>query len=154
MWDLRSRSTLAVTLSDKGWIGFSRTPHSDAVFNGEITFDSHRSAGEPLGYGLQGHNCGYRHRRVWSWAHAIVLDPHDSGMSTFEALEHNMPFGLRFRKALLRYGAKLYTFPNFRPVVRDRENLKWVLECSDPSEGTSLRAMLDGSGISAIGWPT
>jgi len=31
-WDLRYGSTFRVTLSNKGWLGFSRTPHSDAVF--------------------------------------------------------------------------------------------------------------------------
>ncbi len=41
-WDLRYRSTAAFTLSDKDWIGFSRTPHSDATFAGEITFDGNR----------------------------------------------------------------------------------------------------------------
>lgn len=31
-WNLGYRSSLSVTLSSKGWIGFSRTPHSDAFF--------------------------------------------------------------------------------------------------------------------------
>src|SRR5260370_42067916 len=29
-WDLRYRSSFRMELSSKGWIGFSRTPHSDA----------------------------------------------------------------------------------------------------------------------------
>ncbi len=41
-WDLRYRSSTAYSLSDKGWIGFTRTPHSDAVFSGRITFDAAR----------------------------------------------------------------------------------------------------------------
>jgi hypothetical protein len=40
-WDLAYRSSFRVTLSSKGWIGFSRTPHSDATFSGKITFDDH-----------------------------------------------------------------------------------------------------------------
>src|SRR5208337_4250550 len=35
-WDLHWRSTFRLTLSNKGWIGFSRTPHSDALFSGQI----------------------------------------------------------------------------------------------------------------------
>ena len=33
-WELRWRSTFHVTISNKGWIGFSRTPHSDAFLPG------------------------------------------------------------------------------------------------------------------------
>ena len=66
-WDLRYRSTFASTMSEVSWIGFSRTPHSDAVFSGEINFDGRIFRGETLGYGLQGHNCGYRHRNMWTW---------------------------------------------------------------------------------------
>ena len=43
-WNLRYRSTFRVTLSSKGWIGFSRTPHSDAIFFGEITLDGRNFA--------------------------------------------------------------------------------------------------------------
>jgi len=59
---LQFRSTFHVTMSNKGWIGFSRTPHSNARFSGEIVLDGQRVSGDPLGFGLQGHNCGYRHR--------------------------------------------------------------------------------------------
>jgi hypothetical protein len=38
-WELRWNSDFGVTLSDKGWIGFSRSPHSDAAFSGETTLD-------------------------------------------------------------------------------------------------------------------
>ncbi len=69
-WDLRYRSTFCVELSSKGWIGFSRTPHSDAVFSGEIALNDRTFRGEPLGYGMQGHNCGYRHRNFWTWTTA------------------------------------------------------------------------------------
>src|SRR5258708_10851507 len=57
-WDLQYRSSFRAELSSKGWIGFSRTPHSDAVFSGEIALNDRSFRGEPLGYGMQGHNCG------------------------------------------------------------------------------------------------
>ena len=44
-WDLRYRSTFRVTLSNKGWIGFSRSPHSDAMFSGQITLDGQHFEG-------------------------------------------------------------------------------------------------------------
>jgi pimeloyl-ACP methyl ester carboxylesterase len=37
-WNLDYRSTFRVTLSNKGWIGFSRTPHSNARFSGSIPY--------------------------------------------------------------------------------------------------------------------
>src|SRR5579864_6540512 len=74
-WELRYRSTCRVTLSSKGWIGFSRTPHSDALFSGKIALDGCTFVGDPLGYGVQGHNCGYRHRNFWAWTHVYFLRP-------------------------------------------------------------------------------
>ncbi len=148
-WDLRYRSSVAFTLSDKGWIGFSRTPHSDAVFDGEITLDGHSFRAQPLGYGVQGHNCGFRHRHVWNWAHAIILDSGGSEVSTFEALEYEMPLGLRFKKALLWYGGRAYTFGRLASIRRDRENLLWILHCTNREDGSELRATIDGSGPSA-----
>src|ERR1700737_4514917 len=47
-WDLRYRSSFRAELSGKGWIGFSRTPHSDAVFSGEIALNDRSFRGEPL----------------------------------------------------------------------------------------------------------
>jgi hypothetical protein len=69
-WDLHWRSTFRATLSNKGWIGFSRTPHSDAIFSGKIILDGRSFEGNPLGFGVQGPNCGYRHRNFWIWMHA------------------------------------------------------------------------------------
>lgn len=148
-WDLRYRSTFGSTLSDKGWLGFSRTPHSDAVFSGKISFDGRTVSGETLGYGLQGHNCGFRHRHLWNWTHCLVLQEHGRGMSTFEALEYEMPFGLRFRRALLWHDGRLHIFPKFKQICRDRDNLQWVIECSSAKEQSSLVAVVDGSGPSA-----
>lgn len=147
-WDLRYRSAAAFTLSDKGWIGFSRTPHSDAVFAGEITFDGQTWRGDPLGWGLQGHNCGYRHRHFWNWAHCVFLRL-DGGLSTFEALEYEMPLGLRFRKALLWHEGSVHTFRKLESLERDRGNLRWALRCSNRSDSSELKAVLDGSGVSA-----
>jgi hypothetical protein len=147
-WNLRYRSTAAFALSDKGWIGFSRTPHSDAVFAGEIALDGQLWRGDPLGYGVEGHNCGYRHRHSWTWAHCIVPDS-PGGISTFEALEHEMPLGLRFRKAVLWHAGREYRFPKLRSIERSRETLRWTLHCSRHEDGVTLVAVLDGSGASA-----
>jgi len=147
-WELRYRSAVAFTLSDKGWIGFSRTPHSDAVFAGEISFDGHRWRGDPLAYGVQGHNCGYRHRYFWTWAHCIVPDS-AGGISTFEALEHEVPLGFRFRKALLWHEGKAYRFPRPKSIERDSQALRWTLHCSRREDAVTLVAIVDGSGASA-----
>jgi hypothetical protein len=92
-WNLHYRSSFRVTLSNKGWIGFSCTPHSDAHFSGEITFDDRRFSGDRLAFGLQGHNCGYRHRGCWRWAHVYFPRP-GASPSTLEALIYDMPFGM------------------------------------------------------------
>ncbi len=147
-WDLRYRSTAAFTLSDKGWIGFSRTPHSDAVFAGGISLDGRLWRGDPLGYGVQGHNCGYRYRHFWTWTHCIVPDS-DSGISTFEALEHEMPLGLRFRKALLWHEGKAYRFSRLKSIERNHGTLRWTLHCSRREDSATLVAIVDGSGASA-----
>ncbi len=146
-WDLRYRSTLGVSMTEVGWIGFSRTPHSDAVFSGEITFDGQSFRGELLGYGLQGHNCGFRHRHLWNWTHCLAFNS-AGGISTFEALEYEIPFGLRFRKALLWHKGELYTFKNLEEIRRDRDNLQWMFSCSGSSDGSILTAIIDGSGPS------
>lgn len=133
-------------MSNVGWIGFSRIPHSDAVFSGEITFDGRTVRGQPLGYGLQGHNCGFRHRHRWTWAHCLFPTADASGSSALEALEYKMPLGLRFRKALLWHGGKLYTFKSMEEVSRDRENLQWAFRCANRE--ATLFAVIDGRGPS------
>ena len=145
-WNLHYRSTANVTLSDKGWIGFSRTPHSDAVFSGEIDFDGKQFRGDPLGWGVQGHNCGYRHRNQWTWTHACFPQS-DGGISSFEALTYEMPLGLQFRKAVLWHRGRWYTFRKFDEKVRDQKPLQWILTCSD-STGNEVEASVDGSGES------
>lgn len=141
-WDLRYRSTFHVTLSDRGWIGFSRTAHSDAVFSGSITVDGRHLQGEPLGFGLQGHNCGYRHRGFWTWAHACFPQP-GAGTSTLEALIYDMPFGLMFRRAVLWHEGKSYIFRDLKESTRDRESLRWSFHCRAP-DGLELAAAYDG----------
>jgi len=141
-WDLRYRSTFRVELSSKGWIGFSRTPHSDAVFSGEIGLNERTFHGEPLGYGMQGHNCGYRHRNFWTWAH--IHFPGARGQSsTFEALIYEMPFGLMFRKAVLWHNGEKYTFRKFRESARDSRQLEWKLECTS-SQGAHVEVRVSG----------
>lgn len=147
-WDLNYRSTFGVTVSNVGWIGFARTPHANAVFDGGISLDGRTFQGKPLGYGVQGHNCGFRHRHSWNWAHAIFLNRESNQISSFEALEYEMPFGLRFKKALLWHGGTLYVFRKMKEIVRHRENLQWMFHCSNPNDGSRLIADIDGRGHS------
>jgi hypothetical protein len=147
-WNLQYRSTFRFTMSDKGWIGFSRTPHSDAIFSGQITFDGRNFSGDPLGFGLQGHNCGYRHRKLWTWTHAHFGRPGTSpgGASTFEALVYEMPFGLMFRKAVLWHDGEHHIFSNLREATRNRANLLWKFQCANRN-GPAIEAALDGRGF-------
>jgi hypothetical protein len=129
-WDLRYRSSFRGELSSKGWIGFSRTPHSDATFSGEIALNGRVFRGEPLGLGVQGHNCGYRHRDFWTWTHIHFLGPRGRG-STFEALAYEMPLGMTSRTAVLWHDGEKFTFRKFREAQRDSQKLKWNFECVD-----------------------
>ena len=144
-WNLQYRSTFRVTLSDKGWIGFSRSPHSDAAFSGEITFDNRRFAGDPLGFGVQGHNCGYRHRSFWRWTHAYFS--HDAlPASTLEALVYDMPLGLVFRKAVLWHEGSQHVFRNLRETSGSPD-MQWNFRCADRA-GWQLDVAIDGRGPS------
>lgn len=141
-WDLRYRSTFRMELSSKGWIGFSRTPHSDAVFSGEITLDGRTFRGEPLGYGMQGHNCGFRHRHFWTWTHIHFPGAGGSG-STFEALVYEMPLGLVFRRAVLWHKGERYILGKLNESVRDAQKLTWKMECVD-GRGAQVEAEIAG----------
>ena len=142
-WDLEFRSTFRVTMSNKGWIGFSRTPHSNARFSGEVVLDGERVSGDPLGFGLQGHNCGYRHRGFWKWAHAYFSRPNGSA-TTFEALTYDMPFGLVFHKAVLWHESNRYVFRRFRETSNP-QSFAWNLSC-EGNRGVAVDASFDGSG--------
>lgn len=143
-WDLRYCSTFRVTLSNKGWIGFSRTPHSDALFSGQITLDGRRFEGEPLGFGIQGHNCGYRHRNFWSWTHAYFLRS-PGPPTTLEALVYEMPLGLVFRKTVLWHDGKPHVLRDLQEISHDCENLQWRFRCFARNE-FQLEAAIDGHG--------
>jgi len=143
-WDLGYTSSFHVTLSAKGWIGFSRTPHSDARFSGSITLDGRSFTGSPLGFGVQGHNCGYRHRKFWTWSHAYFAQ-NDGSASTLEALLYDMPLGLVFRKAVLWHGGKRYVIRALDDMRRNRKYLQWVFRGST-SGGIELQVALDGGG--------
>jgi hypothetical protein len=145
-WDLHYHSTFRLTLSSKGWIGFSRTPHSNALFLGQIALDDRSFAGDPLGFGVQGHNCGYRHRNLWSWAHAYFPRP-EGPPSTLEALVYEMPFALVFRKAVLWHNGEQHVFHNLREFQRDRKSLQWDFRCSTRA-GLELEAAVNGCGAS------
>ena len=144
-WNLRYHSTFRTTLSSKGWVGFSRTPHSDAAFSGEITLDGRSFVGDPLGFGVQGHNCGYRHRNFWTWAHAYF--PRAGGpATTLEALTYEMPFGLVFRRAVLWHDGQQHVSRSLNETG-NRENMKWDFSCAMRNR-LKVRAMIDGRGDS------
>ncbi|MFZ0684221.1 MAG: hypothetical protein WAM89_01640 [Terriglobales bacterium] len=145
-WNLRYQSSFRFTLSNKGWIGFSRTPHSDAVFSGQITLNGERFEGSPLGFGVQGHNCGYQHRNFWTWAHSYFprID-RGSKESTLEALVYEMPFGLVFRKAMLWHEGEAHEFGTLQESGRDRNALIWSFHGSS-KDGLRLEATIDGAG--------
>ncbi len=143
-WNLRYTSRFQVTLSNKGWIGFSRSPHSDAVFSGEIRLDNQVFRGEPLGFGVQGHNCGFRHRHHWTWTHAYFASP-GGEVSTLEALTYEMPLGLTFRKVVLWHEGRAHAFRKLDETQRDRGRLLWKFLAGGDSE---LQVEVDGSGPS------
>ncbi len=154
-WDIHWRSTFRVTLSNKGWIGFSRTPHSDALFSGQIILDGRIFEGNPLGFGVQGHNCGYRHRNFWAWTHAYFPRPDSrpsagkEKASTLEALVYEMPFGLVFRKAVLWHEGEEHEFRNLLEIKRKPDEFGWSFRCSSSSkDGLRLEAAIDGAGPS------
>ena len=144
-WNLQYRSTFRVILSSKGWIGFSRTPHSDAVFSGETSLDGRSFAGDPLGFGVQGHNCGFRHRNFWRWAHACFIRS-GKPTTTLEALVYEMPLGFVFRKAVLWHESRSYMLNNLRELRNRREEMQWVI--TGGRDDLQLEVALDGSGPS------
>lgn len=147
-WKLGLRSDFGVTLSDKGWIGFSRSPHSDAAFSGEISLDGRKFIGEPLGFGVQGHNCGYRHRSFWRWMHAYFPKPGGTA-STVEALVYDLPLGMTFRKAVLwRHGkATVLRKMAEREVLHEVIRLKWTFVGMTESKPVSVTVEGTSSGI-------
>jgi hypothetical protein len=145
-WNLDYQSSFRTRLSHKGWIGFSQTPHSDAFFSGRITLDGARFEGNPLGFGLQGHNCGYRHRGFWTWMHAYFhrgkLPP-----STLEALVYDMPFGLIFRKAVLWHDGEPHEFRQLHESSDNSNGFRWGFRAIEKG-GLQLEAEIDGYGLS------
>jgi hypothetical protein len=144
-WKLRYRSTFGVVLSDKGWIGFSKSPHSDAVFSGEIAFDGQRFSGDPLGAGVQGHNCGYRHRTYWRWMHAYFAGSQGTA-STLEALVYDMPLGMAFRKVVWWHRGKPILLRGIQEttIVNNADKLAWTFSGITP-DGSRVEAVVEGS---------
>jgi hypothetical protein len=143
-WNLRIHSHFGAKLSDKGWIGFSRSPHSDATFSGEIIFEGKKIRGELLGYGVQGHNCGYRHRSYWRWMHAYFPQP--EGGSTLEALVYDLPLGMVFRNAVLWHGGKASAIRAIKEleIVRSGGELLWRFAGKLPG-GSLIEATIAGT---------
>ena len=142
-WNLRIHSHFGATLSDKGWIGFSRSPHSDAAFSGEITFNGRTFRGEPLGFGVQGHNCGYRHRSYWRWMHTYFPQP--DGGSMLEALVYDLPLGMAFRNAILWHQGKPRHVRKIKEmkIARSSEQLVWNFS-GQLDDGSSIEASVEG----------
>jgi hypothetical protein len=143
-WKLRIGSNFGTKLSDKGWIGFSRSPHSDATFSGEIVFDGKRWNAAPLGFGVQGHNCGYRHRTYWRWMHAYFPNP--QGGSTLEALVYDLPLGMVFRNAVLWHHGKSTSVRAIREqeILRTQGRLRWVFSGKLHNDSL-IEATIEGS---------
>jgi len=144
-WKIRNQSNFGAVLSDKGWIGFSKSPHSNARFSGDIVLDGRKFSGDPLGFGVQGHNCGYRHRTYWRWMHAYF--PAQGGAaSTLEALVYDMPFGMVFRKAVWWHGGQARILRNFQELetARDVHGLKWKFSGID-GVGLRVEATIEAS---------
>lgn len=148
-WDLTYRSTVGYVIGDKGWMGFSRTAHADARFSGRISYDDRTWRGEMLGYGMQGHDCGYRHQRFWSRAYVAVVSAKGENISTFEALENEFPFRRRLQHALLWHEGKLYDFEQLKLIERTTDPFRWTFHCSRREDNTTLVAILDGTGTGA-----
>jgi hypothetical protein len=142
-WKLRNHSSFGAVLSDKGWIGFSKSPHSSAQFSGEIIFDGTTFSGDPLGFGVQGHNCGYRHRTYWRWMHAYFPGSHGSA-STLEALVYDLPFGMTFRKAIWWHDGKPRILKRFEEIEleRDSTRLRWRFSASG-TDGCPVEATIE-----------
>ena len=117
----------------------------DAVFSGDITLDGRKFSGDPLGYGLQGHNCGYRHRDFWVWMHAF-FSRNCGPPSTLEALVYNMPFGLVFRKAVLWHDRRSYIFRSVIDSGVNREEVLWNFRAE--GSGLGVSAAVNGNGLS------
>jgi hypothetical protein len=143
-WNLRIHSHFGVKLSDKGWIGFSRSPHSDATYSGEIIFDDKKFSGEPLGFGVQGHNCGYRQRTYWRWMHAYFPQP--GAASTLEALVYDLPLGLVFRNAIWWHAGNASRVRHIKEleIVRSAAQFRWKFS-GLLDNGSSIEALLEAA---------
>ncbi len=142
-WRLTWDSKFSRTLSDKGWIGFSRSPYSDATFSGEIELDGERFAGTPLGCGVQGHNCGYRHRSYWRWMHACFRNEQGT-LSTLEALVYDLPLGMVFRNVVLWHKGEAIKLRQVKEkeTTRSWKRLRWAF--GGKSKGRVIEAEVEG----------
>ena len=100
---------------------------------------------DPLAFGVQGHNCGYRHRSFWVWAHAFFQNPGGSP-STLETLVYDMPLGFVFRKAVLWHDGRSHLFRSLQDESASRESMWWKFRCSG-EKGMRLAAEIRGLDI-------
>lgn len=92
--------TFGSALSQNGWLGFSRTPHSDAVFSGKIGLDERVFQGEPVGVGVQGSQLRVPATGLFNLDACILPEPGWTCYDHRSALLHHSA-GLTFRKAVL-----------------------------------------------------
>ena len=140
-WKLRNRSTFGVVLSDKGWIGFSKSPHSNAQFSGEIVFDGKKFSGDPLGFGVQGHNCGYRHRTYWRWMHAYFAGSARQQRARWKRLYMICRLAWSFAKRSGGMTARPTVLKRFQEIEVEREaaRLQWRFAAVD-ADGSAVRS--------------
>ncbi|MBV9610050.1 MAG: hypothetical protein JO187_10875 [Acidobacteria bacterium] len=112
------------------------------MFSGRIECDGRIFEGDPLGFGVQGHNCGYRHRTFWNWTH-VFFPRAGITPSTLEALVYDMPLGVVFRKAVLWHDGREYVFRELRETAPESGKFCWEFACGGAD--ARLNVMIDGS---------
>jgi hypothetical protein len=144
-WNLNLKSDFGFVLSNKGWIGFSKSPHLDAVFSGEINFDGQINRGHPLGFGVQGHNCGYRHRTHWRWMHAYFSNV-GGPATTLEALVYDLPLGMTFRKVILWHDGQATILRKIvdRDILNESDRLQWKFS-GKAADGRQIEASVEAN---------
>ena len=138
--------TFGSALSQNGWLRFSRTPHSDAVFSGKIGLDERVFQGEPVGVGVQGSQLRVPATGLFNLDACILPEPGWTCYDHRSALLHHSA-GLTFRKAVLWHQGTARIFRRLRETVSDRENLRWSFKSVGNAAG-GITVEVDGTGSS------